>query len=139
MLSWCQFDVLALSIVFSRGNYDTIQHVATVPLNPRTLPKCSSSLPFFATCDFSKTKTSYGKQVAVLRARLQSTEDEIDSVRREALLEGRARSVAEMAEAGKRDAAFRAEVEALKVRCEDQARPRASHRCTAVSTLGYEI
>lgn len=74
----------------------------------------------------------------MLRARLRSAEDEIDSVRRETLLEGRARSVAEMAEAGKRDAAFRAEVEALQLRCEDQASLRTGHGCTLVHTRGYE-
>lgn len=59
-------------------------------------------------------------QVAVLRARLRSAEEEIETARREALLEARARSVAEVTDAGKRANEARAEAEALQKRCKAQ-------------------
>ena len=59
-------------------------------------------------------------QIAALRTRLRLAEEDVESVRREALLEGQARSLAEVEAARKKAAQAFARAEALRDRCARQ-------------------
>lgn len=61
-------------------------------------------------------------QIAALQARLRAAEEETGSTRREALLEGRAKSLVEVTAAIKQVAEACAEAEVLRERCNQQVR-----------------
>lgn len=62
------------------------------------------------------------QQIATLKVRIRSAEEDVETARRESFLEGHARSAAELAGAGKKAAEACSTAEALRQRCERQVR-----------------
>lgn len=62
-------------------------------------------------------------QIAALQARLRSAEEDVGAARREGLLEGQAKSLAQATAAGKNAGLACAKAEAMQERCAQQARP----------------
>lgn len=76
----------------------------------------------FTNITKEKIVGAFHEQIAALQTRLRSAEEDVKAARREALLEGQAKSLTEVEAACKKAAEASDKAEALRNRCSQQVR-----------------